>query len=158
MTLVDFHALGTLYYSPIYKVISKIFRMKKAKKNNKKSTNSSKKTVKQEVNKETKKVAGNSSRIMPLGDRVLVRPFVAVQGETTNSFGLIIPETTSKERPEQGEVIAVGEGRRENSKLVPLKVKVGDKVVFSKYGFDEVKIDEKEFYIIKEENILAILK
>lgn len=98
--------------------------------------------------------------VTPLGDRVLVKPFLASEGEVKNSFGIIIPDTASKEQPEQGEVVAVGPGRFDSNsgKIVPMKVKVGDVVIFSKYGFDEVKIDEKELYIIKEENILAVVK
>ena len=98
--------------------------------------------------------------IIPLGDRVLVKPFTGnEQAAEANSFGLIIPETVSKERPEQGVVTAVGDGRTtDDGALVPMKVSVGDTVVFSKYGFDEVKMNGEEFYIIKEENILAIIR
>lgn len=98
--------------------------------------------------------------IIPLGDRVLVKPFTGnEQTAEANSFGLIIPETVSKERPEQGVVTAVGDGRTtDDGALVPMKVAVGDTVVFSKYGFDEVKMNGEEFYIIKEENILAIIR
>ncbi len=98
--------------------------------------------------------------ITPLADRVLVKPFLASEGEVKNSFGIIIPDTAAKEQPEQGEVVAVGPGRFDTNsgKIVSMKVKVGDTVIFSKYGFDEVKVDEKELYIIKEENILAVVK
>ncbi len=97
-----------------------------------------------------------SSKIQPLADRVLIKPF---SGDDKKSpSGIIIPETISKEKPEQGEVVAVGEGRMDqNGKIVPMRVKVGDMVLFSKYGFDDVKIDEEEFFILKEENILAII-
>jgi len=94
--------------------------------------------------------------IVPLRDRVLVRPISEDQSKTKS--GIIIPESTEKERPEQGEVIAVGEGRTENGKVIPLSVKVGDRVVFSKYGYDEIKIDEEEYFILKEEQILAVIK
>ncbi|MBI2120613.1 MAG: co-chaperone GroES [Parcubacteria group bacterium] len=96
-------------------------------------------------------------KIMPLGDRVLVRPGVSEEAKKTKS-GIIIPETVSKERPEQGEVIAVGEGRTtDDGKLMPMKVKVGDRVLFSKYGPDEVKIEDVEYYILREEAILAVV-
>jgi chaperonin GroES len=98
------------------------------------------------------------SKITPLGDRVLIKPSTAAEIEKKNDFGIIIPETISKERPEQGRVVAVGEGRYENGKLVPVKVKVGDMVVFSKYGFDEVKDGADELYILKEDSILAIIR
>jgi len=93
--------------------------------------------------------------IKPLLDRVLVKPFSDDKG--TTSSGIILPETVDKEKPEQGEVVAVGEGRMDNGKLIKPSVKVGDKVVFSKYGYDEVKIDGEEYFILKEESILAVI-
>jgi chaperonin GroES len=97
-------------------------------------------------------------KIKPLGDRVLVRPSLATETEKKNDFGIIIPDTVEKERPEQGEILAVGEGKYEGGKLVPIKVKVGDRVIFSKYAFEEVKMGEENLYILKEENILAVIK
>ena len=97
--------------------------------------------------------------IRPLGDRVLIKPFTGEDISKKSSSGIIIPETVDKEKPEQGKVIAVGAGRvNENGDTIPVAVKVGDKVVFSKYGYDEVKINEEEYYILKEENILAVIK
>lgn len=79
-------------------------------------------------------------------------------GEKTKS-GIIIPDTVSKERGEQGRVIAVGEGKRnDDGKLIPVAVKKGQKIIFSKYGPDEIKIGDKEYYIISEANILAIIE
>jgi chaperonin GroES len=96
--------------------------------------------------------------ITPLGDRVLVRPLTERELEKKSSSGIIIPDTVSKERPERGVVVAVGEGRRDqNGKILPPRVKKGDAVVFSKYGFDEIEIDDTEYFILKEENILAII-
>lgn len=98
------------------------------------------------------------TKVIPLGDRVLVRPGLGDELKKRKS-GIIIPETASKERPEQGEVIAVGEGRTtEDGKLIPVKIKVGDRVLFSKYGPDEVKIDDVEYYILREEAVLAVVK
>ncbi len=95
--------------------------------------------------------------IQPLGDRVLVRPESAADEKSPS--GIIIPDTARKEKPERGEVVAVGEGKRtEKNELVPLRVNVGDTVMFSKYGFDEVKIENEEFYIVSESSILAIIK
>lgn len=96
-------------------------------------------------------------KIMPLNDRIVLKPD-SPEDEKATASGIIIPDTVSKEKPEQGTVVAVGEGRWEDGKRVPLSVKVGDKVVFSRYGYDEVKIDEEEYYILKEENILAVIK
>jgi len=97
-----------------------------------------------------------SKKIVPLGDRVLVKS-VQEEDKKTKS-GIIIPETIDKEKPEQGRVIAVGEGKYENGKLVTSRVKVGDTIIFSKYSPDESKVEGEEYYILKEENILAIIK
>ena len=92
-----------------------------------------------------------------MGDRILVKPEEG--GDQKTASGIIIPDTAHKEKPERGEVIAVGSGKRnDDGKLVPVSVKVGDTVMFSKYGYDEVKIDDEEYYIVAESNILAIIK
>lgn len=97
----------------------------------------------------------NKSGVTPLGDRVLISPIVP---ESVTSFGLIIPETAEKEKPETGVVVAVGPGKiGDDNILIPVGVSVGDKVMFNKYGYDEVKVDGKEYYIVSESNILAIL-
>jgi chaperonin GroES len=102
--------------------------------------------------KEDRKVA-----IQPLGDRVLVKPETA--GDEKTASGIIIPDTAHKEKPERGEVIAVGQGKRgDDNEIIPVAVKVGDTVMFSKYGFDEVKIEDEEYYILSESQILAIIK
>lgn len=96
--------------------------------------------------------------IKPLGDRVLVEPLEKDEKGKTKS-GIIIPETVSKERGEQGKVLAVGEGRRgDDGKLIPLSVKKGQTIIFSKYGPDEIKIDDQEYFIISEANILAVVE
>jgi len=94
---------------------------------------------------------------MPLADRVLIKPHT--EEAEKRASGIYIPETAQKDKPERGEVIAVGEGKRnENGQIIPLRVKVGDTVVFSKYGFDEVKIDDQDYFIVSESQILAIIK
>ncbi len=94
---------------------------------------------------------------MPLGDRVLVRPTEAADEKSPS--GIIIPDTAKKEKPETGEVIAVGPGKRgDDNELIPMGVKVGDQIMFSKYGYDELKVEGEEYYIVSESNILAILK
>ncbi len=91
----------------------------------------------------------------PLHDRVLIK---RLDDERTSAGGIVIPDTAS-EKPSRGKVIAVGSGKILNDgKVLPLTVKVGDTVLFSKYGYDEVKVDGEEYFILKEENILAILK
>lgn len=93
----------------------------------------------------------------PSGDRVLVKP-EQVEEEKTSS-GIFIPDTAQKEKPERGIVIAVGPGKRtEKGDVVPVAYKAGDKVMFSKYGYDEVEIGNEEYYVISEPNILGIFK
>ena len=94
--------------------------------------------------------------IKPLSDRVLIEPMT--REEKTKS-GIVLPETIDKERPEQGKVLAVGRGKEnKDGKLMKPSVKKGDMVLFSKYGPSEIKIDGKNYLIIKEEDILAILE
>lgn len=95
--------------------------------------------------------------IQPIGDRILIKPFLESEAEPKNSFGIIIPETVTKEMPERGVVLAVGEGRYHDGKIIPLKVRVGDKIIFSKYGFDEVTVDNDKLYILREESVLAVI-
>jgi len=115
------------------------------------------KNMKKEEKKIMKSTDTSSKKVRPIGDRVLVRP--ESPEEKKFSFGIIIPDTVSKEKPEQGVVITTGEGKYdENGKLIPMRVKAGDTVLFSKYGYDEVKIDDVEYFIIREDNILAIIK
>ena len=89
--------------------------------------------------------------IKPLADRVLIEP---ISTEEKTKSGIILPDTADKEKPEQGKVVEVGPGR--GSK--PMAVKKGDKVLFTKYGPHEFKIDNKEYLIAREEDILAILE
>lgn len=95
-------------------------------------------------------------KITPLGDRVLVRALVPT---TKTKSGIIIPDTAGKERPEQGTVIAVGLGRTtDGGVVIKPTVKVGDEVLFSKYGPEEIKIDGDDYYILSESNILAVVR
>lgn len=98
------------------------------------------------------------SPIKPLGDRVVVRPLTEEELGTVSASGIIIPDTAKKEKPEQGIVIAAGPGKwdEDGEKRIPLEVKEGDRVVFSKYGYDEVKFEDKEFFIVSESSILGI--
>jgi chaperonin GroES len=94
-------------------------------------------------------------KIKPLSDRVLVEP--VEQGEVKKG-GIIIPDT-AKEKPQEGKVIALGTGKRdEDGKIIPFNVKVGDRVLMPKYGGTEVKIDDKTYQIIREEDILGIIE
>ena len=113
--------------------------------------------TKKAVKKTAKSSQKPNNKITPLGDRILLKPLSPDEMNTIAS-GIIIPDTVRKEKPEQGMVIAVGEGRWDRGTRVPMSVKVGDKVVFSRYGYEEVKVDGIEYYILKEENILAVIK
>ncbi len=91
--------------------------------------------------------------LQPLDDRIVVRP---VESEETTASGLVIPDT-AKEKPQQGEVLAVGPGRRAETtgEIVPLDLKVGDRVVYSKYGGTEITIDGEDLLILTGRDVLA---
>jgi chaperonin GroES len=94
------------------------------------------------------------SKFRPLHDRVVVR---RIEADEKTAGGIIIPDT-AKEKPQQGEVVAVGPGGRdENGKLTPMDVKAGDKVLFGKWSGTEVKIDGQELLIMKESDIMGVL-
>lgn len=96
-----------------------------------------------------------SINLRPLGDRVLIEP--AEQEETFAGGQLVLPET-AKEKPQQGNILAVGEGRRdEDGERIQMDVKVGDRILFAKYAGTEIKIDGKKLLIMKESDILAIV-
>ncbi len=95
--------------------------------------------------------------LKPLHDRVVIEPLEREKGGKTKS-GIYLPETIDKERPEQGTVIAVGPGKlAKDGKHIPMSVKKGDSVLFTKYGPNEIKVDDKEYLIAREDDILAIL-
>jgi len=93
-------------------------------------------------------------KLKPLGDRVIVLP---KESEEVTKSGIVIPDT-AKEKPQEGEVIAVGPGRIEEGKRIPMDVKVGDRIIYSKYGGTEVKIEGEEHLILRESDILAIIE
>ncbi|MCX7999873.1 MAG: co-chaperone GroES [Leptospiraceae bacterium] len=93
-------------------------------------------------------------KLRPLEDRVVVKP---IEAEEKTKSGIVLPDT-AKEKPQQGEVIAVGPGRYEDGQRIPMEVKVGDKVIFSKYGGTEVKIEGEEYIILSSRDILAVLE
>ena len=93
-------------------------------------------------------------KIRPLHDRVLIK---RLGEEEKTKGGIIIPDS-AKEKPQEGKVIAVGKGRNDDGKVIPLDVRVGDKILFSKYSGSEIKIEGEEHLILKEEEILGILE
>ena len=93
--------------------------------------------------------------IKPLYDVVLIEPKVT---ETTTPSGIVIPDTANKEKPMEGTVLAVGAGKLVEGKIVPMLIKIGMVVLFKKWGGTEIKIEGKEYLLIKEEDILAIVE
>src|SRR5919108_4997785 len=91
----------------------------------------------------------------PLEDRVIVKPLDEETQRTPT--GIIIPDT-AKEKPQEGEVVAVGPGRYEDGKRIPVDVKVGDRVIYSKYGGTEVKVDGEEYLILSARDLFAVVK
>ncbi|MFH1575846.1 MAG: co-chaperone GroES [Candidatus Nealsonbacteria bacterium] len=95
-------------------------------------------------------------QIKPISDHILIEP---IKGEEKSKGGILLPQTAEKERPEQGKVIAVGPGRKNKTgNFIPMEVKPGDKILFTKYGPNEIKVEDKEYLIAKEEDVLAILE
>ena len=93
-------------------------------------------------------------KLVPLGDRVVLKQLVA---EETTKSGIVLPGP-SKEKPQQAEVIAVGPGGTVDGKEIKMEVKTGDQVIYSKYAGTEVKIEEEEFIIVKQSDILAVIQ
>jgi len=96
-----------------------------------------------------------ATRIRPLSDRVIVKRLE--EQEQKSKGGIIIPDT-AKEKPQEGEVIAVGSGKREDGKVLALDVKKGDRVLFGKYSGSEIKLDGVEHLILREEDILGVIE
>lgn len=97
--------------------------------------------------------------IILLGDRILVKPTDDKKEEKKTASGIIIPvgEEGKNEPPESGIAIVVGEGKREDGAIVPMRVKAGDTVMFPRYGYDEVKVEGGDYFIVNESNVLAII-
>lgn len=94
--------------------------------------------------------------IKPLADHILIEP---VKEEEKTKTGIFLPDTASKEKSEEGRVIAVGPGKKtDDGKIIMMSVKVGDRVLFTKYGPNEIKVDNKEYLIAREDDILAIIE
>lgn len=101
----------------------------------------------------TATAAKTKLKIFPLTDRVVIKPLEETE---TMKGGLYIPDT-AKEKPIQGEVVAVGPGRREKNELVPMELKVGDRVIYGKYSGTQVDLEGEEYILIKESDVLAKL-
>ncbi len=114
--------------------------------------------------KKTQKSSSTGAKkgsIAPLGDRVLIRPFTEAElrgGESRSTLTFILPESMTKEKSAQGKVLAVGPGKYQDGKLVRPSIHVGEVVLFSKYGYDEVTQNGEELYLLREDQILAVIK
>jgi chaperonin GroES len=95
-----------------------------------------------------------ATKIRPLHDRVIVK---RIEEEEKTKGGLIIPDT-AKEKPQEGRVVAVGPGKQDDGKVIPLSVKAGDKILFGKYSGTEIKLDGEEHLIMKEDDILGVIE
>jgi chaperonin GroES len=93
-------------------------------------------------------------KLKPLGDRIVVEP---LEAEEKTKGGIILPDT-AKEKPQEGKVVAIGKGKLdENGKPLPMEIKVGDKILYGKYAGTEITVDGKEYMILKEEDVLAVV-
>jgi len=97
--------------------------------------------------------------IKPLADRVVVRPLTDEEAGTKSASGIILLESSKKEEAGEGIVVRVGPGKwdEDGEKRIPMEVKEGDRVVYSKYGFDEIKIDDSTYYVVSEASVLAVI-
>lgn len=97
--------------------------------------------------------------IIPLGDRVLIRPLSAEELSTASALGIIIPDTARKDTTGQGEIIAVGDGKLlDSGEYAAIPVEIGDRVMYSKYSYEEVAHSGVDYHIVSEANLLAIIK
>ena len=99
-------------------------------------------------------MAEKTFNIQPLGDRVIVK---AIEPAEVMRGGIIIPDT-AKEKPMEGHIVAAGKGKMLDGKLIPMELKVGDRVLYGKYSGTEIKINDEEYLIMREEDVLAIVK
>jgi len=97
----------------------------------------------------------NAAKIRPLSDRIVVEP---KEVETTTPGGIVLPGSADKEKPMEGVVLAIGTGKFVEGKLQPLQVKVGDKILFGKYSGTNIKLDNKELLVMREEDVMGVLE
>lgn len=109
------------------------------------------------VSQKSSAPAGSSVPVLPVEDNIVVKPLSPSEMGTATASGIIIPDS-AQEKPEQGTVVAVGPGKWHEGVRSPMPVKVGDRVLFSKYGYEEVKVGGVEYYIVGASNIKAVIK
>lgn len=96
----------------------------------------------------------NALKIRPLSDRIVVEP---KETESKTAGGIVIPDTADKDKPVEGKVIAIGTGKYIDGKLQPLQVKVGDVILFGKYAGTNIKLSEKEYLVMREEDVMGVI-
>ena len=97
----------------------------------------------------------NTPKIRPLSDRIVVEP---KETESKTAGGIVIPDTADKDKPMQGTVIAIGNGKYIDGKLLPLQVNIGDRVLFGKYAGTNIKFDDSEYLVMREEDVMGVLE
>ncbi len=100
-------------------------------------------------------MSANALKVRPLYDRLVVEPEAA---ESKSVGGIVIPDTADKDKPMKGKVIAIGTGKYIDGKIHPLQVKIGDEVLFGKYAGTNIKLDNKEFLVMREEDVMGVLE
>lgn len=99
--------------------------------------------------------AKNALKIRPLSDRIVVEP---QELETKTAGGIVIPDTADKDKPMQGKVLAIGDGKWYDGKKQPLQVKVGERILFGKYAGTNIKLDDKEYLVMREEDVMGVIE
>ncbi|VVC76726.1 10 kDa chaperonin [Aquicella siphonis] len=97
----------------------------------------------------------NTPKIRPLSDRIVVEP---KEVESKTAGGIVIPDTADKDKPMQGTVLAIGNGKYIDGKMQPLQVKVGDRVLFGKYAGTNIKLEDREFLVMREEDVMGVIE
>lgn len=100
-------------------------------------------------------MSNTSPKIRPLSDRLVIEP---QEQESKTAGGIVIPDTADKDKPMQGKVVAIGQGRYVDGKLLPLQVQVGDKVLFGKYSGTSIKLSATEYLVMREEDVMGIIE
>jgi chaperonin GroES len=100
-------------------------------------------------------MSANTPKIRPLSDRIVVEP---KETESKTAGGIVIPDTADKDKPMRGKVVAIGTGKYIEGKMQPLQVKVGDEILFGKYAGTNIKLNEKEWLVMREEDVMGVIE
>lgn len=97
----------------------------------------------------------NTPKIRPLSDRIVVEP---KEAETTTAGGIVLPQTADKDKPMEGTVLAIGTGRYVDGKMQPLQVKVGERILFGKYSGTNIKLENRDYLVMREEDVMGVIE